>query len=69
MDRLFGKEISNVIDPSIDNKTKQLLGRTQFQLTRSTSQNTTKITGKRFNRSGNTQNPSQKCKKGPTTIS
>lgn len=50
MDRLFGKELSNLIDPINHNKSKQP-ARLHSQSMRTTSEDASKILGKRFNRS------------------
>jgi hypothetical protein len=50
MDRLFGKELSNLIDPLVHNKSKQPT-RLHSQSMRSTNEDATKMLGKRFNRS------------------
>lgn len=50
MDRLFGKEISNLMDPHLANRSK-IAGRIHSQSTRVVPEDNIKMQIKRFNRS------------------
>lgn len=50
MDRLFGKELSNLLEQNVHNKLK-LPGRIHSQSSRAASEDNSKVLIKRFNRS------------------
>lgn len=65
MDRLFGREISNLLEPNAHCKARYL-GRVHSQSSRSTSEDPSKAL-KRFNRSSFGHNKSQRADKPQNT--
>ena len=58
MDRLFGKELSNLLEPALHNKAKQP-GRIHSQSGRLSAEEHSKLLNKRFNRSSFGHNHNQ----------